>query len=389
MKLKKVIFIALGLIVLFCFSFSAVLAAEFKFAKEGGNITVSSGEAVKNLYAAGNIVSIDGEVQKDLYAAGNIVTVGGSVEDNVCAAGGTVVIKNNVGGNVHAAGGSIVIEGNIAEDLFLAGGNILISKSASVKGDLIIGGGTVDIQCPVAGNVLIGGGEVTVNSKIGGFVKIKAEKIRIGESAEIERDLKYTSPEEAEIHENAKIAGAIDFSQKAIKGVSKPYATGAIFEILSVLFLLKILISIATGLVLIYFFKNIIKTAATEGMGNVWGSLGLGFAVLILTPVLGIILAVTVIGVYLTGLLSVAYVLLVMLSSVIANIIFGSWLIKVTKKKNTYSIRWQEVVVGVIVLKIIWLVPFVGWLICFIFMLISLGAMSKLIQKSITKARLI
>lgn len=387
MKSKKVIFSTLALILLFVFNFTAVSAAEFKFVTEDKNITVDAGEVVKNLYTAGNIISINGEVQKDLYAAGNVITVGNNVEDNVCAFGGTVIIKGDVGGNVHSAAGSIIVEGNIAEDLFVVGGSILISKSATIGGDLVIGGGTVEIEGPVVGKVLIGGGDVTINSKIGGLVKITADKVNIGEFAEIEKDMKYTSPREAKIHDDAKILGKIDFDKRAVKDADKSYAAKVLFSILSAFFLLKLVTYIAVGLVLVHFLKRMMKAIVMESLANPWGSLGRGLAALFLTPIVGIILAISVIGLYLAGLLTIIYVLLIMVSSIMANIVFGSWFLKIFKKKKEYRVGWQEVVVGVVVLQIVWFVPVVGWLICLGFVLISLGALSRLIRKEVIRSR--
>jgi hypothetical protein len=385
MKSKKVIFLTLCLILLFIFNCSVVSAAEFKVATEDGNITVGAGQIVKNLYAAGNIVSINGEIQKDLYVAGNVLTIGNNVENNLCAVGGTIIIKKDVGGNVHIAGGSVVIEGNITGDLFIAGGNILVSSSAAIGGDLIIGGGVVDIEAPIAGNVSIGGGEVIINSKIGGLVEITADNVRIGESGEIQKGIKYTSPKEAKIHENAKISGAIDFNKREVKAADKTYAAKVLFSILSTLFLIRVITSIVVGLVLIYFFNRAIKNIVKEGLNNVWSSLGRGFAVLFLTPIAGIILSITIIGLYLAGLLTVFYILLIMLSSVIASIAFGSWFIKIFRGRKKYLVGWPEVVVGVIGLKVTCFIPFIGWLIGLWFILISLGSLSGLIHKQIKK----
>jgi hypothetical protein len=385
MKSKKIIFLTLGLILLFIFNCTAVSAAEFKFISEEKSVNVGAGEIIKNLYTAGNIISINGEIKKDLYAAGNVITVGGSVEDNLCSIGGTVIVKGDVGGNVHTAAGSVVIEGNIAEDLFIAGGNILIASSATIGGDLVIGGGVVDIEGPIMGNVLIGGGEVNINSKISGFVEITADNLMLGEFAVLENDLKYSAPKEAVIHKDAKILGTVDFNKGAVKGADKSYAAKVLFGILSTLFLIKVVTSILVGLVLIYFFRRTIKSVVRESFNNKWGSLGKGFAVMFLTPIAGLILAITVIGLYLAGLLALAYILLIMLSSVLASIAFGSWFVKVFKKKKDYSVGWIEVVVGVIILKIICYIPFVGWLVCFWFMLISLGSLSGLLYKEIKK----
>lgn len=385
MKNKKFSYLFCFLALLLVFNVSIVSAAEFRVAGEGGNVVVSSDGSIKNLYTVGNMVSVSGRVQKDLYAAGNVVTIDGSVENNLGVGAGTVVIRSDVGGNVHVGGGSIVIEGNVAGDLFLAGGNIIISKSASIGGDLVIGAGTVDIQGLVMGNVSIGGEKVTINSKINGRVKIEAKKLTIGSSAIITQDLEYSSYEEAEINDDAKILGTVNFDKKTIKHADKTKAARMILSVLSIFFLVKILIVITTGLVLVYFFQKITKNIVKKGLDNFWSSLGLGFATLFLTPILAIILAATVIGLWLAGLLVVAYLLLVVLSCVLASITFGSWLMKVLKKQKDYSIDWSVVILGAIVLKIVCFVPLVGWFVCFVFFLISLGSLCKLTYQAIIK----
>ncbi len=384
MRIKKISHLILGLILLFTLNLSVASAAEFRTADKGGSITIDSEEVVKNLYAAGNMVSVYGEVQKDLYTAGNVVTISSNVEDNIIAAGSTVVIKGDVGGNVHAVGSSIVIEGNISEDLFLAGGNILISETANIGGDLFVGGGTIDLEGYVAGKVTVGGGEVIINGKIDGPVTIEADNVEIGTSAEINQGIKYTSPKEANIDDNATILGEVEFNQQSVN-VSKSATKEVLIGIFSLLFLMKLLTIIATLLVLIYLFRNIIKVTTKESLDEFWSSLGIGFAALFLTPILIVILAATMIGLYLAGILLVAYILLIIISSILANIAFGSWLMKVIKKKDKYLISWQEITLGVVVLSLIAFIPVLGGLVCFVFMLISLGALYKLIFKSAIK----
>ena len=130
-------------------------------------------------------------------------------------------------------------------------------------------------------------------------------------------------------------------------------------------------------------FRNVTKQAVRESLAHFWANLGRGFAALILTPVAAIIILVTVIGAWLAGLIGIAYALMVFLSLALANIAFGSWLIKMVKKRDKYSVNWQAVVLGVIVLKIIVLIPFVGWLVGLIFVLISLGALYRIVYRNI------
>lgn len=382
MKNKKASFLILGLMLMFVFGISVASAAEFRIGRDGGGVTTGSEEVIKNLYTIGNILLINGDVQKDLHAGGNVVTVNGNVENSVLAGGSTVNINGDVGGSVHAAGSSIIIDGNISEDLFLAGGNIVISKSASVGGDLFVAAGTVDIQGFVAGEVHVAGGMVTINGKIDGPVVIKAKELIIGESAEIMQGLKYTSLEEAKINDGAKIFGTIDFTQKEVRGADKTHALKILFGIFTVFFLIKLVAMIVAGLVLVYLFKKITGPVVINSFKKFWSSIGIGFAVLILAPILAILLAVSVIGLWVAGLILVLYLLMIILASVLAGVAFGSWLIKTFGKNKEYDVGWKQVVYGAIAMAIVCLIPFAGWLVCLGFFLISLGSICQLAHQS-------
>ncbi len=382
MKFRKTIYSVLILVLLFSFSFA--LAAEFRVGtKEGGSVTVNQGERVKNLYTVGNFISINGDIEKSLYTAGNVITISGNIEGSVNAAGNTIVVRGNVGDSVHAGGSSVLIEGEIKEDLFLGGGNIIITKSASVGGDLILGGGNVEINGPIAGDILLGGGNVTINSKISGKVKASVDQLKLGPLAEIEGNLNYTSPKEVEMDEGAKVLGEIEFNKKQIRKAGLGKKSGTFSGILTLAFLLKILMSIAAGLVLIYLLRNLSEKVIRGSLTRFWKNLGLGFSALILTPIAALIILITIIGAWVSGLIMVAYFLMLLLAGTLANIAFGSWLIKIVKKKESYPINWQAVVIGVISLKIITLIPFIGWLVGLVFCLIALGALYRLTYQAV------
>lgn len=387
MKLKKIAYFTLAVVLVISFFVSTAIAAEFRVAKKGGNTAVDQDETVKNLYTAGNIVSINGDIEKSLYVVGNVISVNSDVEGTIHAGGGTIVIRGNVGDSIHAGGGSILIEGIVEEDVFIGGGNITISKTASIKGDLIIGGGTVDIQGPVAGNLYLGAGQAIINSKIGGQVKAKVDEFKLGSEAEIVGDLNYTSSEEAEMAEGAVVLGKIDFKVREFKKIDIARSPKTLFGILTLAFLLKLLISIAAGLVLVYLFRDVTKQVVKESLTSFWGSLGRGFSALILIPVLCLILLITVIGIWIAGILASIYGLMMLLASALASVAFGSWLIKVIKKQSKYSIGWPAVVWGVISLKIIILIPYIGWLVGLVFMLISLGALYRLFFQNLVSVK--
>ena len=366
-----------------------VLAAEIKIEKEGKNVTLAEEDSAKNLYVAGNIISINGNVEKDLIGAGNIVSVNGDVEDDIIVAGNTVVVRGAVGGTARIAGGSMVIDGEIKEDLILIGGNITITQSSSIEGDLLVAGGSVDIQAPVNGFVRVAGGIVTVSSKIGGKLEADVGELHIESGTEIGGDLIYRASEEAVIAEDAIIGGEIDFEkvEKGMPGIQKPTA-GKAYGILTTAFLIKILIGIVVGLVLVYLLRRLTEPVVKNSLSRFWVSISYGFSALILTPIAAIIFLITVIGVALSGLLAISYALFMFLAVTLAPVVFGAWIIKMFRRDDEeYTIRWTTVVIGVIAMQIAALIPYIGWLICLIFVLIALGALYQLAYTSLLKRR--
>lgn len=381
----KKIYLLLAIFSIISLSAFGAYAADFRFVEKGGNVSVSQDEQVKNLYTAGNMISIDADIEKSLYVAGNVITINSNVENNIFAAGNTVVIKGSAGDSVHIGAGNVIIDVKIEEDLIIGGGNITISKDSLIKGDLIIGGGTIDFQGLVNGDVRLGGGQATINGKVNGQIDAKVDELIFGDNAEIAGKVVYSSPKEATISEEANLAGGIEFNEIEIRKVDKSKVWSFILVIFSLGFLIKILSAIAVGLVLIYMFRDRIEKLIKQGFSHFWANFGKGFAALILTPIACVILLVTVVGAWLAGLLGMIYAFGLILSFSLAGIIFGSWLIKVLKKKSEYPINWQAVVLGVIILQLIVLIPFVGWIVKLVFVLVGLGSISSLAYKAVVQ----
>jgi len=386
MKTIKIASFLFILALVFSFTAQNAQAADFRIAgKDNGNVNVEKSETIKNLYAAGNLVSIDAYVQKGLHAAGNVVTINGDVGGTVYSGAGTLMINGNVGGSVHGGGGSVVINSRITDDLFIGGGNIVVSKSASVGGDLFIGGGNVDIEGLVMGDAYMGGGTITINSEIRGDVKISsADKIKIGKDAKISGNLKYYSKNKIEIEEGAIISGETTIIAKegAKGGNSAKPDKGTVFAIIFGIISLAILVKmgglIAVGLVLVYMFKNVTERVVRESLTSFWKSLGVGLLSLIVIPIATIILLITLVGIWLGIIVGIMYALSILLAVSFASITFGSWALGVIRKNKDYVVNWKVVVGGVIVMGIVGLIPVIGRLFFFIFMLISFGSIYRL-----------
>jgi len=386
MNFKKISYLLLGMVFALSLWSTVTMAAEFRVAKKSGSIIID--KELKNLYAAGNIVSINADIEKSLYVAGNVITINGNVENNVNAVGSAIVIKGDIGSTVHLVAGNILIEGTIEDDLFSGGGTITLAESSLIGGDLIIGGGVVEIKGPVTGDIHLSGDEVFIDSKISGNVSIKAgAEVRLGGKAEIIGNLKYSSTKEMIMDKGAKVLGEIAYEQINIGEGGLPNKHKVFASILALGFLIKLLTTIVAGLVLVYLFKSVARKVVRESLNHFWTNLSRGFGLLILIPIVCIILVITILGLALAGLIGATYALMLPLASILASIVFGSWLIKVLGKRPEYLVDWKAVVVGTIALSFITLIPFVGWFVEFLFLLTAMGAIYQLVRKNITQAK--
>lgn len=341
-----------------------VSAAEFVFPEKGGSIVIN--QEMENVYTAGNVVSINANVNKSLHAAGNTVNISKDA---------------SIYGTLYAGAGNVFIEGAIADDLFAGAGDVFISETASIGGDLVAGVGNITIDGPVGGDILLGAGEATINNRVAGNVKIKTGKLTLGDNAKIDGSLEYTSEKEAEI-DKSKVLGEVVFHQQERVIKEGPLKNSKLFlTILTIGFFLKLLAAIAAGLIFVYLLKNFTEEVVNSAFKKFWPNLGIGFGALILTPVACIILAISMIGLLIAGVIISLYALLLVLASAFAGIILGSWLIKLITKKKEYVIDWKAVVLGVVVIKVLAFVPFVGWLAKFIFLLMALGALVHWVYK--------
>ena len=132
-----------------------------------------------------------------------------------------------------------------------------------------------------------------------------------------------------------------------------------------------------------FVFKKAIKKTIEDSLSDFWSNLGIGFVAFVITPVVCIILLISVIGIWLSSIIFLAYSFMIMLASLLAEISFGAWLIKMIKKEKNYKVDWISVVVGVLGLGILSLLPFVGCIIWLFFMLAGLGVLCRLMFQKI------
>jgi hypothetical protein len=349
-----------------------VHAAEFV---TGDQPSVGSGVAINDdLYLFGGNVSMSGDITGDLIAGGGSVLVSGDVTEDIAVGGGNVTILGSVGDDLRVGGGNVVVNGPVGGDVLVGGGQVQLA-GGSIGGDVAVGAGTLRLESPVAGDVLVGGGDVYINSSIAGNVRVEAEKVTLGSGASIGGTLTYAAASEVVMEEGATVAGEIVRQERAARGGPTAGKAAGIFTLA---LLGKLLMTLVGALALGLFFRRFATEMVQRGAARPLLEMGRGLIFLIVTPIVGIILLVTVIGIPLGIIVLLGYALILVATCFLASIVLGSLVDKWVRKPMEYRVTWQNITVGAILYTLLSLVPIVGWLAQFALVLLALGALLQL-----------
>lgn len=363
----RALFVVLALLISVApfFAQAAVVRASEQTSIAGGE-TISS-----DAYVVGGSVSTSGLIQGDLVVAGGSLIISGDVRGDLLFGGGNIMITAPVSDDVRGGGGNVTIQSRIGGDLVVGGGQVQIGGQG-VGGDIIAGAGSMRIDAPVAGSLRIGGGDVYINASIGGNADITADRVTLGPNARIGGNLTYTSGKEATIEDGAVVVGETTYNKR--EGISKEEASVGIAALISMWIITKFMMLLSATLMLYVIFRRyteeVVRLAYTQPLLEI----GRGIVLLIVLPVASVILLVTVIGIPLgiMGLLMVPITFL--FGWIIAPIVLGSLIWRLVQRDTEYHVTWASIVVGVVAHQLLALIPIVGWIAQFAFLLLGLGA---------------
>lgn len=370
MNKKVLLVVVLGLVLIVPVAF--VSAADYlpKDKNAAASVVVSAGTNYRNLYVGGGSVLVNAPISGDLFAAGGSVNVAAKIGGDLFAASGNVTVASPVAGDARLGGGNVVINAPVSGDVLVAGGTVLLSNDASVGGDLWIAGGMVNLTSDVAGNVKLAGGEVFINGEIAGQLEVRSESLVFGPQANVSGPIFYRGTKEAVVQDGARI-GQIDF---ALLTQSARPARVAGFWIFT---LLKFLALLASALILYRLFRKTSKAIVSLGFNKFWSGLGIGLVGIIATPIIAVILMITVVGSFVGIILLLGFMLAMLVSALYTLMLLGAVLEKWIRREKEIRLTWLTVLWGAIACTILCFIPFVGGLVIAVFYLATFGTLLR------------
>ena len=353
-----------SLLAILLMTFTAVTVLAFD-ARYGDVITVASGEVIdSDLYVAGETIIIDGTINGDLIAAGKIIRVNGPVNGNIIAIGGTVNINGEVTHSVRIIGETLNISGTIGRDLLVGGEEVSLASTAEIGSDLLLGAGTALIDGLITGDI---------NSGV--------ENLIIASTASIQGKLTYISENEANIQSGAQIMGPIthklpDLKERLAVGTHKlPDVKERLTPVGIWGKVIGFLMTLVLGIIIILLAPRRVKAVTDSIRTRPWASLGWGAIILVATPIAAGIACITIIGLPL-GLIALAlYTIAIYLTQLFVGLLIGQLIIGAFRGVETRAALVGALALGLAILSLLRLIPYLDFVIGLATVLFGLGAM--------------
>jgi cytoskeletal protein CcmA (bactofilin family) len=355
--------------------------------RSGQSISVSKSEIINGtLLAGGSSVMISGVINGDIFCAGQSVVINATVNGDVICAARDLTINGLVSGNIRAAGQTVTIGNSIEKNVTVFGQTINV-KEVNISGDLIMAGQTMFVSGNVRRDLAIAGERMDVSGTIDGNITAEIQNLQFDNNAVVNGLVDYRSKAEAVIMPGAKIAGKITKLAPQLDKASRPPIINQERSVSSpIRNLFNILIWLGLGLLFIVLAPTKYREITAVLENKPWVSLGIGLLVLAVTPAIVIFLIFTLIGIPVAAIWIFLLIILLLIGRLFCARLIGERLLNkfwVAQKDSEI----MAVSFGVIVLWILFHIPFFGWIISFLSMVLGFGALILSNQRIVNKKK--
>lgn len=332
-------------------TYTDTLSAQGSRFEAGDVFRLSENDTVSHqLMAAGEWIEIAGFTENDLFAAGSSITLRGMVGDDAFLAGETIHMSGIVNDMLLSASESLFMDGTVRGDMFAAGEELRLSENTVIDGKLFLAGNDIKISgATVNGRARIAANSVRLDGEFNDQVVIYSNDVVFGPDYRSPGDTKIVSNEEL-YRENL---GHIP--ERLILDIKQPSLLPIV--LFQAWFYLSMLL---TGVVMIYLFKPVTGDLHRFATERFWKNTGIGFLLVILTPLLVVLLMFPVITIPLALLICTLFTISLYLSYLAVAMMLGLQFIQWFSKETTGMTYYWSLALGLILIAIINNLPFIG-----------------------------
>jgi cytoskeletal protein CcmA (bactofilin family) len=338
--------------------------------KKVQSYVLPKGETIKNdLMVFGNSARIEGTVDGDLITFGHTLTVNGHVTGDVISFAQYLNINGQVDGNIRGFANTANLKGTVAKNVTIFVQNLDVDSAVKVGGGLTAFTGDGAIDGHVGRDLMVFGGRIALNGSVGGNATLHCDRLNISSSAEIIGKASYKGSRQPEVDPAAKLASPLAIEiLKHTPDYAKPrywlhqalhWGAAFLFGLLLILLMPR-------------FFGHVVATSREYLFAPL-----LGFATLVGVPILAIIACITVVGLG----VGIASVLLWLVALYASQTFVSVWVGEMLMKPeggspSTAGGMIGRLAIGLVILRIAFIVPYVGFWIKCVVILWGLGALA-------------
>jgi len=296
----------------------------------------------------------------DSYVAGESV-ISTTVIGDLYAAGRSIMVSDTVTGDANIAGETITLN-NVNDDLRAAGG-AFITVHGTMNGEANLYAEHVIISGELNAPVRIEAERITINGRINAPITMVAPTINV-DGAQFNNAVNYWTKHGEMNFESATVSQIPVYEDTlhkkqetkpgaAAAGIGLGISIGIVYSLLSAAVLLLIMLLIANT-----FFKKAGKLL----LKTPWQSLFIGLLYYFVLPIVALLLMITVIGIPISIIALIVWGISLWLSTTIAALLLTeAWLAKTKRKWDWWQV-WLGSLLMFFLLKIVMVVPILGWL---------------------------
>lgn len=322
----------------------------FRYEEAGDTSTMWMGQ---NLFLAGNNVINNATSRGILFSAGNQLDL--QTKSDYAFVAGNIINYN----------------AETEKDLFIAGNAITIQKDAKIGRDTFVAGNNIKLEANLPGAFSATGATITIKDvKIDGNVDLAVDRLNFEGKVEISGKLR--------INEDANVSGIDNVTYREIEKYEIVE-----YEITAVDILVGKILSIAgifiTFVIIMALFPGVNRRVGKELTTLQFGKdLLIGIVTLVFIPIIVIFLLISFIGAPAGIVLLVAY----LITLYIAKGYTGLWLGKVIIEKLIHGKinAFLELLIGVTLLTLLIMIPWLGGYIWLLSTLLGLGLFMQSIK---------
>jgi hypothetical protein len=359
-----------------------------------------------DIFISGFKVKFDSKVYGDLFSFSYEIVQTDSIDGNFMAFARSVQNLGTVTGSFRAFGQKLSCNSDVGRNLLLGGQEINVGPAAKIYRDADLGGKTVVFQGVIDGNLKIGGRIAVVSGTIGGNLEFSGDSLTINPNTVINGDVNYDSPARAAISDAATINGQVNWKKTEVEaedtkkgggfwsaitwiGSARGFLAWNIFSSLVALVFILLpfpgwlvfvtfwVIMVASGNILLVITRT--KAFATEGVlgRRFFPSMGLGFIIFFLTPVIAIVLFFTILLGPLALALSMLFGIAVFAGGIYACLYVGRRVCMLFSAGAKNSSGYLCYTIGMTALLILSIIPILGYLMILAALMTGVGGLAQ------------